>query len=109
MKSNIHYVDEGTIVYPCGHNSVLYNTETREQAFIHGADSSEGITALAVTPSKRYLAVAEKSERPQVSMYDLTTMRRRKVRCLAFLLCWFCATGARASCVVCLVSSSVVS
>jgi WD40 repeat protein len=88
VKNNIWYVDENVVVYPCGHNSVIYNTETREQHFIHGADShtfvSEGITALSVTPNpnKRFLAVAERSERPQINMYDISNLqniKRRKV------------------------------
>ena len=33
VKNNIWYTDENVVVYPCGHNSVIYNTETREQNF----------------------------------------------------------------------------
>ena len=33
---NISYVDEQTIVYPCGANTVLYNIDQKSQKFIPG-------------------------------------------------------------------------
>ena len=44
-----------------------------------GIEGSESITALAVSPAKKYLAICEKSERAICSVYDLTTLKRRKV------------------------------
>lgn len=78
VKNNIWYIDENIIVFPCGHNTVIYNTETKDQQFI-SLGASDGITALAVTPNKRYVAVAEQSEKAAVNLYDLTTLRRRKM------------------------------
>ena len=73
-RNHLHYVDESILAYPCGHNTVLYNSETREQQLIHGMHQpplvSEGITALGVTSNRRYLAVAERSERGIVNLYD---------------------------------------
>ena len=39
VKGHLHYVDESQVAYPCGHNTVLYNVETREQMLIHGLHS----------------------------------------------------------------------
>ena len=44
-----------------------------------GVEGSEGITALAVSPAKKYLAVCEKAERALCIVYDLTTLKRRKI------------------------------
>ena len=49
------------------------------QRFIFGSEGTDGITALAVSPSKRYVAVAERAERGQVNVYDLHTLKKRKV------------------------------
>ena len=49
----LHLVDDNVILYPAGHLVVLYNVETRQQRFIFGSEGSE-ITALAVSPNKRY-------------------------------------------------------
>lgn len=38
------------------------------------------MTAMSVSPNKRYAAIAEKkAEKPTITIYDLTTLRRRKV------------------------------
>lgn len=80
MRNNVAFIDEHNAVYPCGHNIVLHNIETREQQCISGLDSnlSEGITAMSLSPSRRFLAVAEKSEKATANIYDVTTLRKRK-------------------------------
>ena len=45
-------------------------------AFGTGGD---GATALAVSPNKRYAAIAEKKDKPTITIFDLQTMRKRKV------------------------------
>ena len=75
----MHYLDDATILYAAGHNIVTYNLETRQQQFIQASTDSEGIVALAVTPSKRFLAVAERAQKGTVTIYDLQTLKRRKV------------------------------
>ena len=44
-----------------------------------GVEGSEGISALAVSQGKKYLAVCEKAERALCIVYDLATLKRRKV------------------------------
>jgi WD40 repeat protein len=41
--------------------------------------TAEAISCLSVSPNKRFIAVAEKSDRGVVSIYDSSTLRRRKV------------------------------
>ena len=48
-RNNVHYVNETEVVYPVGHNVVLYDTEKREQRFIQGSDTSLAIDAIAIT------------------------------------------------------------
>lgn len=79
VKDNIHFVEENTIVYPVGHTVVLYDVETKVQRFTPGTPESEGITALAVSPNKKFLAVAERADKGTISVYDLQTLKRRKV------------------------------
>ncbi len=83
VTDNIHFIDENVVVYPAGHNTIVYNTEDKRQKFIHATDGSEGIVSISVCPSKRFaklvlvflwvylsqifirrfVAVAEKSDR----------------------------------------------
>ena len=40
VYGNLHFAEENTIVYPCGHNVVLYNLEGKVQKLIPGAQIS---------------------------------------------------------------------
>jgi cilia- and flagella-associated protein 57 len=79
VTNNIFFIDEQNLAYPAGANLILYNTEAKSQRFIPVTDKCEGITALAITSNKRYVAVAERGEKPVIVVYDLHTLRRRKV------------------------------
>lgn len=90
-NSNIHYIDEVTVVYPAGYNIIVYNLEKKTQRILQmGAPdivSSCDISAMAVSPrvngKSRYLAVAERGEtsKASIAIYDLQTFRR-KARCV---------------------------
>ena len=80
VSSNVWYLDEQNVIYPSGANLVVFNIDQKSQKFIPCGAGSEGITALAVSPNKRYAAVAEKrAERPSITIFDLSTLRKRKV------------------------------
>jgi hypothetical protein len=74
VNNNLHFIGEtGEFVcYPVGHNIAIYESETKSQKYISGIEGSLAITAMAVTKSKKFLAVAERTDRtPVVSIYDL--------------------------------------
>lgn len=66
------------MLYPAGHNVVLYSPETKSQRLMPGTLESEGISALCVSGNRRLLAVAERSDKAMVTVYDLQTLKRRK-------------------------------
>jgi hypothetical protein len=71
VVNNIHFLDDIKVLYPCGHNIVIYNIEDKSQIFIPGIEGSEGITSLGLSPSKRFLAVCEKAKKALCIVYDL--------------------------------------
>lgn len=79
VAGNIAYQDEQTIVYPSGANCILYNIDQKSQKFIPASEKSQGMTAMAVSPNRRYVAIAERGEKATVTVYDLHSLRRRKV------------------------------
>ena len=80
VANNVWYLDEQSILYPSGANLVIFNVDQKVQKFISSSPGSEGMTAMSVSPNKRYAAIAEKkAEKPTITVYDLTTQRRRKV------------------------------
>ena len=79
VSDNVHFVDDGVLLYPAGHGVVTLNLGVNIQKFIHATPDSFGVTSVAVSPSKRYAAVAEQgSQRGVISVYDLHTLKRRK-------------------------------
>lgn len=79
-RSNaIAFSDQVTIVYVAGHNVVIYNMLEGKQRFIHGSDTSESITAMALCPSARFLALAEDGDKPTVSGQRYTKLRQYAV------------------------------
>jgi len=60
------------VLYPCGHNIVIYKTDDRTQRYIPGIEGSEGITALAMTANKKHLAVCERSNKAICSVYNVS-------------------------------------
>ena len=80
VSGSVHYLDEQTIVYPVGTNCVLYNVDQKSQKLIQCSVNGAGITALAVSPNKRYAAVAEKGrgDKAIVTIYDLSSLRKKK-------------------------------
>lgn len=79
VAGNVSYHDEQTIVYPSGSSCILYNIDQKTQKFIPGSDKAEGMTSMAVSPNRRYVAVAEKGEKPIITIYDLHSLRKRKI------------------------------
>ncbi|PRP75547.1 WD repeat-containing protein 65 [Planoprotostelium fungivorum] len=91
VQDNIWYFDDNIAVFPVGDNVVVYDVVRKTQKFINGgaiggtveggtSEPLEGITAMCISPNKRYVAVAEKgTTQAFVSIYDLFTLRKKKV------------------------------
>uniref|UniRef100_T1J5P9 WD repeat-containing protein 55 homolog n=1 Tax=Strigamia maritima TaxID=126957 RepID=T1J5P9_STRMM len=79
IKSNVHFIDDHTLVYPSGINVVVYHIDHRTQNFIPPHPKGRGMTCLAVGPDRTRLAIAEKGEqRAIINIYDPMTRRRLK-------------------------------
>ena len=81
VKQNVGYLDEQTIVYPAGTNLVLLNIDQKVQKFLPFSQAGgDGASAMCVSPNRRYVAIAERnSDKPTINIFDVQTMRRRKV------------------------------
>lgn len=83
VTNNLCYIDEHTLVYPSGNNCVCFNTVERSQRFIPGSDRSPGLSALAISANRRYLAAAESGERASITVLDLLHEQGRKRKVLS--------------------------
>ena len=99
IKNCLQFVDDHQLVYVCGHQVVVMNTENKDQSFITGTTQpyqSLGISAISCSVSKKTIAIAEIVEPVgMVAFFDSQTLRRKKVlqyselgsreiRCMAF-------------------------
>ena len=71
VKNNILFLDDNTVAYPCGHNVVIYFMAEKVQRFIPGIEGSQGITALALSASRKFLAVCEKGQNAICTVYAI--------------------------------------
>jgi cilia- and flagella-associated protein 57 len=80
VADNLHYGGEdGSLFFAAGHSVVVQAPDGRGQRFIPGTAEAEGITALALSPNKKLLAVAERADKGLISVYDTTSLKKRKV------------------------------
>lgn len=82
MRNSIFFLDDQRIIYPCGHNVVILTIgDDKTQEYIPCIEGSEGITAMALSSNKSYLAVCERSEKALCCIYAVNTKKRRKIIC----------------------------
>lgn len=53
IRNNVHFLDDQKILYPIGHNIVVYYIDDESQTYYQGIQGSEGITAVALSPQKK--------------------------------------------------------
>lgn len=78
FKDSLSYLEDGSYVYPVGASVVIAAADGRTHRFVPGSVECEGITALALSPNKKLLAVAERADKAVISVYDMQTLKRRK-------------------------------
>ncbi|KAI6655110.1 WD repeat-containing protein 65-like [Oopsacas minuta] len=78
VVGNVNFIDEQNVIYPVGSNIVIYNIDQKTQRFIPTSPTMLGPSCLAISPNKRYLAIAEKgTERGQIVIHDLVTNKKK--------------------------------
>eukprot|EP00760_Papus_ankaliazontas_P029336 PhM_4_TR420/c0_g1_i1/m.15018 len=79
---NVHWLDDTRLAYPVGRNLVFHNTQSNTQKFLQGAEKIDKITAMAISPGKKFIAVAESGDQAQIEIFDTNNSssqtRRRK-------------------------------
>ncbi|XP_074652110.1 cilia- and flagella-associated protein 44-like isoform X2 [Tubulanus polymorphus] len=77
-RSNLHLLDEKTIVFVAGNYVELIDLLTKEQSYIRST-SGGGIGAIAVHPSRQFLAVAEKGTAPNINIYEFPSLKLYRI------------------------------
>ncbi|CAH0405353.1 unnamed protein product [Chilo suppressalis] len=87
IQYNAHFLTESEIIYPAGGVIVVHNHLQKKQKFIRLQDKHKPIKSLVLSPNRRWLAlneIAEEGQKPIITIYDLTTYKRRKILTVPF-------------------------
>ncbi|KAJ8735588.1 hypothetical protein PYW07_007208 [Mythimna separata] len=87
IQYNAHYITESEILYPAGGVIVIHNHLQKKQKFIRLQDKHKPIKSLVLAPNRRWLAlneIADEGQKPIITIYDLTTYKRRKILTVPF-------------------------
>ena len=70
--------DEVGVLLPVGRMISLFSWESRAMSFVSEGERGDLALALALAPSKKHVAVCERGEHAQVSLYHVASQRRQK-------------------------------
>lgn len=77
-RFNLHYLDDSVIIYATGNTYQIYNTESHEKK-VFVSNDTDGVGSIAVHPSKKYFAVAEKGRMPNIYIYEYPSLKLYRV------------------------------
>ena len=77
-RFNLHFLDDNIIIFVTGNTYQIYNILTHEKKIFHGKDT-DGVGSIAVHPSKKYFAVAEKGKLPNIYIYEYPSLRLYRI------------------------------
>ncbi|NXC40825.1 CFA57 protein, partial [Penelope pileata] len=83
VAGGLCFVEEQVVLHAAGAGCAQFHTEQRWHRFLPGLEKSGGVRALALSPSRRYLAVSETAaEAPVLTVYELAAGPPRALRTL---------------------------
>jgi len=77
-RFNIHLIEPHVLIYANGNIYEIYDMKEKSRKILFGKDS-DGIGSIAVHPSRKYFAVAEKGTNPNIYIYDYPDMRLYRI------------------------------
>ncbi len=54
LKNHVQFISDHKIVYPAGHNLVVYNSDDKTQAHILGKEQYKGFSTYCVSATRKY-------------------------------------------------------
>lgn len=75
---NFNFLDSKTLIFAAGISYQIYNYETKERKVFFCRDGG-GVGSIAIDPERRFFAVAEKGEQPNIYIYEFPSLRLYRV------------------------------
>ncbi|XP_048168843.1 cilia- and flagella-associated protein 57 isoform X1 [Corvus hawaiiensis] len=84
VAGGVCFLEERVVLHAAGAGCLRLHLEHKWHNFISGTEKSRGVQALAVSTSRRFLALSEAAgEQPVLAVYELAAERARRRRVLA--------------------------
>ncbi|KMQ89315.1 wd repeat-containing protein 65 [Lasius niger] len=80
---NAHYITDAEILYPVGNVLAIHNILQHQQKLIRLPDKYHA-NVICVSPNKKYVALSEVGDKPTISVYDLNSLKRKKLLGIPF-------------------------
>lgn len=77
-RYNLQVLDRDTVLYSSGISYTIYNHFTKEKKVLFSKDRG-GIGSIAVHPNKKYFAVAEMGQWPNVYIYEYPSLKLYRI------------------------------
>ncbi|CAF0711556.1 unnamed protein product [Brachionus calyciflorus] len=77
-RSNLHLIDEETLIFSAGNVVELLNIRTREQRYLKTV-SGGAVGAISVHPSRKYFAVGEKGNVPNINIFEYPSLKLHRI------------------------------
>jgi hypothetical protein len=77
-RNHVHFINDHKVLYPAGHNIIVYNIDEKQQSYIAGIEGYKGFTTVAVSPLRKFVAFGEKGEKPAFFVYDTVRLTKKK-------------------------------
>ncbi|XP_056415931.1 cilia- and flagella-associated protein 44 isoform X2 [Hyla sarda] len=77
-RANLHLLDDQTLLYVAGAMAIILGIRTHEQQYLRSS-SGQGIGAVAVHPTRKYFAVAEKGHKPNIILYEYPSLKPYRI------------------------------
>ncbi|KAK6624804.1 hypothetical protein RUM44_011668 [Polyplax serrata] len=79
VRHNAHYISDFQILYPAGSVLIMHNFVEKRQRHIKLFEKSVFLEMIVVSPSRKFAAIIQNSEKGQILVFDMQTLKKRRV------------------------------
>ena len=78
VKPGIIALNHKKFIYAIGNNIVIHNIADKTQKYLPVTEGAEGFSFFAISPCQKYLVVCEKAKQALCSIYELSSLKRKR-------------------------------
>ncbi|KYN15284.1 PREDICTED: cilia- and flagella-associated protein 57 [Trachymyrmex cornetzi] len=84
IANNVHYITDAEVLYPVGNALAIHNILQHQQKLIRLPERYYDANGICVSINKKFVALSDVGDKPTISIYDLNSLKRRKLLGIPF-------------------------